>query len=927
MNRIAVLMVVFVAFAAKADVYWFVGGSGASWQDVNSYRIGSRSGSVPTSLPGSSDLVMAGSTSSSNPTTVEVKAEDINFFAALKGVSVRHCHLTLDVETNSHFSCAIAGMSETGAFGRYGTIVKKGAGDLYLDSVNSYIASSRPADYLCDTFCVSNGNVYLLKDTAWSGDFAFFGCLDVAVGSTFYLPPPVLTTGFYFGGISGDGDISTDGVVTNSFYINPTRNSVFGGRIRGHAKPIIRCDSNKIQTFSGNASDTDQRFQIATLSGFRNSTLGFTTDVAYNPATSPLGSDLLLETNGGYAPRLLWAGTDAGTFRKTIYCYSGDALVIDGGDHGGLNMEGSGYIWRRSSTTSDPGVGRIVFTGDGPATNTVNCQIFNKMGDTSIRSQPLTIVKQGAGTWLFKSSTGSRDIDSAVGIDAGVLQIADLAPVGEKCCIGYATHPYDPDYSVASKTIDSTKQVPWHVRLGGGTTAGTLEYVGTKAVTNETRVIAVYGEGTLKNSSAKELVWRGVVTAKEGESRLTLDRPEGSGRLIVSDVTNTVGTLSVAKTGAGEAILEGDLSFNGTLSVDEGRLVAGNPSNDTYFRFTIKDNHGGLMGTAYTKQIRLSEFALYSADGKRRNVRLVAASVSRASDLEEGQAAYLAGYDVYRSSSYDAQYGGRANGLANSFDEDNTIGTIKLNGDWYCYTPGEKAFDKNNDATHVVIVMRLPANTPEIVAMDYVSSYDGPSEKGGTNWNAWYACEPRTYTLESSPDGMNWHEVYSEADTYANHVTKGGCWISSDGTEQFAAGAVRKVSDGKGLAFTSPAVTAHSYQLALANVTGVKAAAGATLTLVGDVAPIKGFTVDAATGVGSLRGVTFAETGTLNVIGAASSGATDIAIDWSGVTNPSVLAGSGWSLMLDGNERKSRTVRVTESGISVCPIGFIATFR
>lgn len=926
MNRIAALMVVFAAFAAKADVYWFVGGSGASWQDVNSYRIGSRSGSVPASLPGGTDLVMAGSNSSSNPTTVDVSAEDINFVAALKGVSVRNCRLTLDVATNSHFSCAIAGMSDTGGFSRNGTVVKQGAGDMYLDSVNSYVASGRPADYLCDTFAVSNGNVYLLKDTAWSGDFAFFGCLDVAAGSTFYLPPPVLSTGFYFGGISGEGDISTDGIVTNSFYINPTRNSVFGGRIRGNAKPIIRCDSNKTQTFSGDASDTDQRFLIATLSGFKDSTLGFSTDIGYNPATSPLGAGILLEANGGYAPRLKWTGTGTGNFRKTIYCYSRDALVIDGGDHGGLNMEGSGYIWRRSSATSDPGVGRIVFTGDGKATNAVNCKIFNKMSDATVMSQPLTIVKQGAGTWLFKSISGAREIDGAVGIDEGVLQIASLAPVGEPCCIGYATHPYDPDYSVASKTIDATKQVPWHVRLGGGTTAGTLEYVGTAAVTNDTRVIAVYGEGTLKNSSAEDLVWRGVVTAKEGESRLTLDSPEGSGRLVVSDVTNTIGTLSVAKTGAGEAILDGDLSFNGTLSVDEGRLVAGNPSNDTYFRFTIKDNHGGLMGTTYTKQIRLSEFALYSADGARRNVGLAAASVSRASDLEEGQVAYLAGYDIYRN--YDETYGGRANGLANAFDETNTIGAPDLNGDWYCYTPGEKAFDKENDATYVVIVMRLPANTPEIVAMDYVSSYSGPSAKGGTvPTGGWYAVEPRTYTLESSPDGVNWHEVYSEADTYANHVTKGGYWISSDGTEQFAAGAVRKVSDGKGLAFTSPAVTAHSCQQAFANVTGVKVAAGATLSLVGDVAPIRGFTVDAATGVGSLRGATFAETGTLNVIGTAPSGTVDIAIDWSGVANPSALAGRGWSLMIDGSERRNRTVRVTESGISVCPLGFIVTFK
>ena len=102
MNRIAVLMVVFAAFAAKADVYWFVGGSGASWQDVNSYRIGSRSGSVPTSLPGSSDLVMAGSTSSSNPTTVEVKAEDINFLRP--GNSPTNYQLTFNL-----FACFFEG--------------------------------------------------------------------------------------------------------------------------------------------------------------------------------------------------------------------------------------------------------------------------------------------------------------------------------------------------------------------------------------------------------------------------------------------------------------------------------------------------------------------------------------------------------------------------------------------------------------------------------------------------------------------------------------------------------------------------------------------------------------------------------------------------------------------------------------------------
>ena len=914
------------AFCALGDVYWFVGTDGASWQDKDNYRMGSRTGSVATKLPGGEDLVMAGSNNSASPANVVVPAEDNNFIAGLKGISVRNCTLTLNIGTNTHFACAVGGMQSNGAFSRSGTVVKKGAGDLYLDSCGNYVASGRPADYLCDTFAVSNGNVYLNKDVTdatGNGDFAFFAILDIAAGSTFFIPSSGFSTGFYFDGLSGAGDISTIGAVTNSIYITPTRPCTFAGRITGHVKPYVR--GGKVQTLDGTGSDTDQSFVVQTTTNYRDTTVAFTDGTSdYGASSSGFGANLTLEVTGSYGPKLRYAGTAPGSLKKTIYCYSGEALTVDGGAYGGLTLTG-GYIWRKSSATSDPGLARIIFAGDGAATNIEDGMIFNKMGNTTIMSQPLTIVKQGAGTWRFKNNS-TREIDGVVAVDEGTLQFDTLAPVGSVCSLGYATHPYDPDYSTASKTEDySSRAVGYHLRVGGGTTAGTLEYTGTKSVTNDTRIVAVYGDGTLKNSSAADFFQRGVVTADATASTLTIDCSASAGRLMVGDITNTVGTLSVVKTGSGEASIDGNLDFNGTLSVKDGTLIAGNRPNDTWFRLTIKNNHGGLMGTTYKKQVRLSEFALYSADGVRRNVGLVTNTVSSVSKLGEGEVAYLAGYDVYRN--YDAAYGGRANGLTCLFDESHGVtAPSTTSGDWYCYTPGEKAFDPENENTWVVIAIRLPANTPEIVAMDYVSSYPGPTTKGGTNWNAWYACEPRTYILESSSDGITWHTVYAEADTYDSHITKGGYWISSDGTEEFSAGAVRKLSDGKGLAFTARAVSDEgSHSAALENVAAISVERGASLTLVGDVAEVKGLVIDMERGFGSLNCATFASVGTLNLVGCAEPfKGTNVVMDLSGTVNSGAIA--GWTLQCDGVARKM-AVRVTDAGIEISPPGLIVLFR
>ena len=168
--------------------------------------------------------------------------------------------------------------------------------------------------------------------------------------------------------------------------------------------------------------------------------------------------------------------------------------------------------------------------------------------------------------------------------------------------------------------------------------------------------------------------------------------------------------------------------------------------------------------------------------------------------------------------------------------------------------------------------------------------------------------------------------VYAEADTYANHITKGGYWISSDGKEQFAAGAVRKLSDGKGLAFSSRAVPgATSYPTALSNLTGMEVASGASLRLVGDVAAVDKLTIDLADGMGSISGLTLAESGTLDILGAATPfTGTNIVVDWGGVANPDVL--ERWTLQMNGRIR-SCPVRVTDGGLQILTDGLTIIVR
>ena len=925
-RKLAVVMglIAVAALPSFATVYFFTGAKGSSWQDRNNYRLGSRTGSIPSDLPDSDDYVIAGAVDSHSTNDVEIAAEDISFISGLKGIGVRYATLTLNVATDIHLGCAIAGLSDSLGVGRHGDVIKKGAGALYLDSVGTVLTGGVPADYLTYQFTVEQGTVYAMNVTA-SYSSGYLGVVKVEDGAAFHLPTYTTST-FHLEGFEGDGDISYDGSLGRLqlyFDGNIKGPHVFNGTLSGNIQ--LRLQNGVSQTFSGSANTFTgvNSDLLVTAGASETTTLGFAVGNASRTAAQSLGTYgqmALSQPSGEYAPRLLYTGTGGDTFAKKIVCYSGNAGIIDGGDSGGLTISGgnNGGVLRYSNSSSNPGVARLVFQGDGATENAYDTVLDNRVNQSergTATAQPMTIVKKGAGIWKFTARTDHYETGTYA-IDEGTLRFGSLAPVGTSCSLGLGTMTYYPDYSYKGSTPDTSRRVGYHIRLGGGSTAGTLEYVGTTDVSNDSRIIAVNGHGTLKNSSGHSFAQYGVVTSGMGDHVLTLDGVTEAG-----DITNTVGTLSVAvDAGEGTTRLSRNLSFNGELSVSGGHLKIHNPTNYTYFRMVIKENMYDIYGAtaSYDNKVCMSEFAMYDGEGRNLTTNLTVVSAAVA-ELGENEACYVQGSDSSASFPLSALF--------------NDVGEPLADGDWRGKSPAE-SFNPADSSTWLIFAMRLPETSPRVAAFDFISALKGPSTKGGdpktdSGVHSMYDLAPRAYVLEGSMDGVTWHELYSESDHNANHIyykTYGDnaqiFWASSDGTEAFASGAVR--SDA-GFAFTSPAAVPSESGTALRNVSGVSVASGATLKYVGDVAPVSKLTIDAAEGVGMFENVTLAASGTVDFVNVPEEGAV-VAMDWAGFANPEAM--DGWTYTVDGEIPDELVIKRTSSGFKIMPPkGFKIIFR
>ena len=178
----------------------------------------------------------------------------------------------------------------------------------------------------------------------------------------------------------------------------------------------------------------------------------------------------------------------------------------------------------------------------------------------------------------------------------------------------------------------------------------------------------------------------GLGTVTISNANLTLSSPSGTTRLFRGGVSGN-GTL--IKTGTGQQYLAGTNASTGDLVVKEGTLSVLGNTTYRWFRFTIKKNRNDSLDT------QISELALYSADGTRRNLHLT----------EGGSTTTLLANQFATPESY--SIGSPDEVAANLFDgSTDTKWCLNKN------TP-----DPNTPSTYRVIVMRLAEDSPEITAL------------------------------------------------------------------------------------------------------------------------------------------------------------------------------------------------------------------
>lgn len=307
------------------------------------------------------------------------------------------------------------------------------------------------------------------------------------------------------------------------------------------------------------------------------------------------------------------------------------------------------------------------------------------------------------------------------------------------------------------------------------------------------------------------------------------------------------GSGSLIKTGTGTQCLCGTNALTGDIVVQGGTLAVQGGTPSTWFRFTIKRNKNDINVT------QLSELALYSADGTRRNVGLTQGSGTNA--LLQGQFATPSAYAT----------GSGSEGPDKLFD--NATSTK------WCLTANTP--NPTNDSTFRVVVMRLTNSTPEITSYNLCTANDVPER------------DPITWSLESSPDGVNWITV----DTRADIASPSGffVWYNSGAPYTLTR---RAVIDGD--------------TDSLPNNSVVEVRAGATLSVTNGMDVIGALRVDMLS-AGTLTKLTAKTDGALylvNTSGRPSTWTLPLAI--TSVTNPSAL--KTWTVYANGTQLKGYTL-------------------
>ncbi|MBR1608874.1 MAG: hypothetical protein IJ678_04580 [Kiritimatiellae bacterium] len=419
------------------------------------------------------------------------------------------------------------------------------------------------------------------------------------------------------------------------------------------------------------------------------------------------------------------------------------------------------------------------------------------------------------------------------------------------------------------------------VSLGGSDIAALRVEAGTLVVTGEagmrlsaasvtvaedaTLVIerTVVGTSTFSGDGAVE-------TLDGGTLQITFGDNDPADTLVWDDPELPEGNAFI-KVGSNRAIVQTAEALDTDIDVRDGSLVfSGRTCTNEWYRFLFN-------GSQYqqSNQIAIGDLRVYSDTTGAENVakgigsggNILAAGTDPA-NLAPGQCV------AHFATTTTVPSGQSANlwDLRNAFDND-AYNAVLSAGTYYIY----------NNASQTWVAFRMAAGK------NRVQSYL-PAKASGITWY-WH---PSAWLFETSPDGVNWQTV----DTRTGVLTSSGYGATPFPIKGFLA---------DGAAGFDPAAN-------------VKVASGATLDASGVAGgqTLSRLTVDMSAGGGTIRGVTIAEDGVLDLVNVpAGLSLHDATIP---VTLLDVADGSNfasWTVLSDGAPAKTGVLKFSAGGLSL----------
>ena len=488
-------------------------------------------------------------------------------------------------------------------------------------------------------------------------------------------------------GLSGAG-LVTNYTGTAKVTLTGTNRSVFSGRIQGKIQLTVQnelwltglentCTLSALQTYGTSyGAGTLGLASLGTTDG-GGASIGGTGELAVSSAAANSGRILLLNETSQTTDRALGvSGSET------------EPAMIDAGAYGGYTFMGNWNINTKS-------MHRLELSGS----NTVECVANNAICDYASggTNYSFYLSKTGSGIWRFANA--ANPFSGGIAVENGVLRFDSLAEKGEPCALGTATNLYESYTGVKDETLHPA--VDYAFKLGGGadvTKEGVFAYTGFADVKCSTRPAIVTGRARILNASAKAFDFAGVKSIGETPSVLALDGAGADNVLRNVSDGDGAASLGIAKEGSGTWTLDGTLDFTGPISVNEGTLVVRGNRDYNWFKFTFKENFAVVSNlTSNHKGIHLSEFALYDANGTRRNIGLALAGHDQVGEfsgtLEPGQVAYGVPVSMVNTNGDYAAYSPN-----NMFDQSRDTR-------WNCYAVNQMYGDV--PATWVSIVLRL----------------------------------------------------------------------------------------------------------------------------------------------------------------------------------------------------------------------------